>query len=431
MISFGLVLSKLSTLCLLFTFTIAHEDQGAPSSRTLPTPEVQPLETNSQTRGSVSSDNPVFTFTPPFASQTLVSISVPLCHLQDHSLSPLGCREPSTSLTSTNLPAPRSTSHPAEATDVVWKTIRVTVTKTRTVFRPQGSTLETYTSNHKEPQLSHRAEPGSITKVNSGDQISIQAIITVTSVLDSWGIPQEPDTYTPPPLSSTSADGPPTSTTVNTITDSSISQYGSPSPTVRNQYPTPTPCSANTAQDCVDIGGRTFVVGVSNGQAVLTTDSVLHSTATKAPSVAITPVTEALSSERSFIPSSTSGSSWSTSSGLAIPNSSSSSSSPSASSQTSPTTSTGLRKTKNPWLLLAVCCAGAMMYEIGVWTEKTEEEKAKAAEEEAKKKSNDKAEKKDTNDEVEEDESAGKSKENVQAQEETPVRESLNEWNIL
>ncbi|PVH82035.1 hypothetical protein DL98DRAFT_587044 [Cadophora sp. DSE1049] len=444
MLSFQQLLGKLGTFCLLFAFTIAHDKQPAPSSTSLATQELPPLETNSQIQSIASSNKSVFTFTPPFASQTFVSISLPICPPHDHSLSPLGCREPSTSISPQYIPASTSINLPAEATNVVWKTIRVTVTKTRTVFRPRGSTLSTQASNSKEPEVLHRAELGSITKINSSDQITIQAIITVTSVLDSWGIPQEPDTYTSPPLSSTTADSPSTSTTVTTITippAPTEPPNGNPSPTVRSQYPPPTPCSANVAQYCVAIGGRTFVVDVSNGQAVLPTDSVLHSTATERPDVIITPVTEPPSSEQSPTPSSTSISSSSptsvpsssTSSNLPSSSANSTSSSQSASIQTSPTTSTGLRKTKNPWLLLAVCCAGAMMYEMGVWTEKSKEEKSKTAEDEKKangknKTEDDKVEMDITDDTGEGGESADKAKENVEAK---PSKEMLNEWNIV
>lgn len=190
----------------------------------------------------------------------------------------------------------------------------------------------------------------------------------------------------------------------------------------------------------MDLGGRTFVVDVSNGLAVPPTDSVLHSTSTKIPGVVIVPVTESTSPIQSSTPLSTStstsalnpGSVPSTSSAALASGRNSTASSRLPSSQISPIPSSGLRKTKNPWLLLAICCAGAMMYEMGVWTEKTKEEQAKAAEEEAKKKKlMDEAEKNCTKGEGEGSESAGKSKDDADGEAEAPAKESLNEWNMV
>ena len=178
---------------------------------------------------------------------------------------------------------------------------------------------------------------------------------------------------------------------------------------------------------------------VSNGLAVPPTDSVLHSSSTKRPGVTIVPVTESTSPIQISIPSSTStststlnpGSVPSTNSATLNLGRNSTATSILPSSQTSPMTSSGLRKTKNPWLLLAVCCAGAMMYEMGVWTEKTKEDLAKAAEEEAKKKKlKDEAEN-GTKGEGEGSESAGKSKDDAEGEEEAPPKESLNEWNMV
>lgn len=255
MVSCKLVFANLSTLCLLFAVTTAHEEPTAPSSISLTAKNTQSLDTSSQTRLSTSSNRPLFIFTPPFSSQTLFSISVPPCPPHDPSLSPLGCKEPTTSPSATNSPPSTLPTLPIIATNVVWKTITVTVTSTRTVFGPRRSTSSTYTSNSKEPKLQYRNKLESITTTDSEGKITVQAITTVTSILDGWGIPQEPNSYTPPPLPSATDDASSALTTLATTPlppEATVPVYGNPnlsaSPTIHNQYPPPIPCSANTAQ---------------------------------------------------------------------------------------------------------------------------------------------------------------------------------------
>ncbi|KAK0111560.1 hypothetical protein ONS95_001910 [Cadophora gregata] len=408
MVFFGYVLVKLSTLCSFFTVGIAHDGQRNTSSTPSITTDLPRLKTISEIPKLIASSNLVFTVTPPFDSQTFVSISLPPCHPHDRSMSPLGCREPSTSASFTALTASSSSiGIPAATTSVVWKTVRVTVTKTRTVFPPPRTTVQTQTYNTQGTQLSYRAE--SITRVDHADRFIIAAITTVTSVLDSWGIPQEPDTFTPTPAS----------------------------PKLPSQHAPARLCSANTAQWCEEIGGRTFVVTVSNGHVVPATDSVLHSTATESLVEVITSVSDfstletsrtlSMASRRGSISSSVSPPSTGTSPSSSNSISRSSSSLSSTPSQSLRAQSSGLRKMKNPWLLLAVCCAGAMMFEMGVWTERTKQEQAKDSNDENETKG-EMSETKAVHDEETEDTSVGEVKENV---DDDMAGEMLGEWHII
>ncbi|KAH9205744.1 hypothetical protein DL95DRAFT_489824 [Leptodontidium sp. 2 PMI_412] len=420
MLFFQLILAVLSVS--LFNLTLAHGDQNVPSSSDSPTLGLSPLENVSQIPNSLESLlKPVFTFTPPFASQTFVSISLPLCLPHDPTLSPLGCREPSTSLSPANTlaPSPTPTTLVPQATNVVWKTVLVTVTRTSTVWRSSGNTFPTYAYKNKGRRVMDWKE--SATQIRSEDQVTTEAITTIISILDTNHVPEKQGTTSPP-----------TPTDKENLESTTTPPIGYGQSNVPHHFlpgTAPIPFSANSAQSCFDLEEKTDIAGVGD---VLPTESVLHST-----NMIIDPGTTIKCSLTTMTPkespilspnSDTSSASSSTASSITASNSND------PSTQTTAATSTGLRKMEHPYLLLAACAAGAMLYEMGVWSENGAEEGKDAKDDKNKK--GDKTKKagkegaaQDANN-AEGSKSDNKAKEN-DALDKKKSEESLSEWNLV
>ncbi|KAL2065556.1 hypothetical protein VTL71DRAFT_3226 [Oculimacula yallundae] len=156
----------------------------APIARSLSPPG--DLKTTGLWAASTLKSSPTFTFTPPFASQTLVSIYLPACLPHDPTLTPLGCREPSagSSFSNTRNSAPIPTNPPSQATDFVWKTFVITVTRKETISQPCS----------RDPkstglQTNHRPLVGEAGKEQAGEQVLGREVITVISLLNSNGVP--------------------------------------------------------------------------------------------------------------------------------------------------------------------------------------------------------------------------------------------------
>ncbi|XMA14865.1 hypothetical protein WAI453_007656 [Rhynchosporium graminicola] len=130
-----------------------------------------------------------FSMTLPFINQTLVSISLPTCLPHNPSLSPLGCREPSTSNSLSSIPtsAPISSIPPSQATETIWKTILFTVTRQETMSPPYNSVLVTTVIKNEGRQI--MVGTGEEKAVN---QSIVQKFVSITSVLNSNGVLQAP-----------------------------------------------------------------------------------------------------------------------------------------------------------------------------------------------------------------------------------------------
>ncbi|CZT52699.1 uncharacterized protein RSE6_14058 [Rhynchosporium secalis] len=138
---------------------------------------------------STFASNHDFSMTLPFINQTRVSISLPTCLPHNPSLSPLGCREPSTSNSLSSIPtsAPISSIPPSQATETILKTILFTMTRQETMSPPYNRVLVTTVIKNEGRQI--MVGTGEEKAVN---QLIVQKFVSITSVLNSNGVLQAP-----------------------------------------------------------------------------------------------------------------------------------------------------------------------------------------------------------------------------------------------